>query len=284
MGLAASQGRYLCLTARMSDLVFEGQQISQQRLNLAQESQEIADKYNNALSNTKMTANVMGETVQLTYGVITDQDPLTGLCMRIVDCDGNIVAPSKKYSLDVTEDDKTTNYSSSVSFINKYMTDLNPDEASQMSLWSIDEVADYYKKNYSNSNITLNLKSNLDDIPRNENERFVYDDNCNDPRYLQEMLTNGSWFVQQYSSDENNNWNTVNWQGTSSISEVSDTSDDAAAEAEYEAATKDIQRRDKILELRLEQVQTEEKSVEKEMDSVKNTISKNVESSFGTFA
>ena len=54
MGLAASQGRYLCLTARMSDLVFEGQQISQQRMKLAEETQAIADAYNDAMNNTIM--------------------------------------------------------------------------------------------------------------------------------------------------------------------------------------------------------------------------------------
>ena len=41
MGLAASQGRYLSLTARMSDLVYEGQQISQQRMALAKESSAV---------------------------------------------------------------------------------------------------------------------------------------------------------------------------------------------------------------------------------------------------
>ena len=44
MGLAASQGRYLCLTARMSDLVYEGQQISQQRMALAKESSAVAEE------------------------------------------------------------------------------------------------------------------------------------------------------------------------------------------------------------------------------------------------
>ena len=43
MGLAASQGRFLCLTARLNDLVYEGQQIAQQRLALAEESKNIAE-------------------------------------------------------------------------------------------------------------------------------------------------------------------------------------------------------------------------------------------------
>ena len=45
-----------------------------------------------------------------------------------------------------------------------------------------------------------------------------------------------------------------------------------------------IQKQDKLLELRLEQVQTQQSSVEKEMESVKQIIDKNIEDSFKTFA
>ena len=65
MGLAASQGRYLCLTARMSDLVYEGQQISQQRMALAKETSAIAQEYNDALSNTVMQAAIIGQDGQV---------------------------------------------------------------------------------------------------------------------------------------------------------------------------------------------------------------------------
>ena len=79
MGLAASQGRYLCLTARNSDLVYEGQQISQQRLALTNETQEVADKYNEAMNNKIMQANTAdGVTQQLTYDILTSQNPYSG--------------------------------------------------------------------------------------------------------------------------------------------------------------------------------------------------------------
>ena len=47
---------------------------------------------------------------------------------------------------------------------------------------------------------------------------------------------------------------------------------------------KQIEKRDKILELRLEQVQTEENAVETEIESIKGVIDKNIENSFKTFA
>ena len=54
MGLSASQGRLLLLTARQNDLEFRAQQISQKRLILSQQLEEIAMEYENATSNRQM--------------------------------------------------------------------------------------------------------------------------------------------------------------------------------------------------------------------------------------
>ncbi len=221
MGLAASQGRYLSLTARMSDLVYEGQQISQQRLALANETKIIAEEYTDAMNNTKMQVTTQqGGTQELNYDIITSQDPFSGLCMRIVDLNGNVVVPGE--------------------------------------------------------NVNENLK--------NDNERFLFDKNCKDPKYLQEMLESGEWLLEQVNPNKESGWDEVMWQGSSVISEVYDTSDDAAAESKYESAMATLQRQDKMLEMRLEQVQTQESAVEKEIESVKEIINKNIEDSFKTFA
>lgn len=290
MGLAASQGRYLCLTARNSDLIYEGQQISQQRLALASESQEISENYNEAMNNTIMQATTPdGGTQRLTYDIITNQDPFSGLCMRIVDLDGNVVVPAQAYTIEAVSTNEdgestTTSISSASSFISKYMSDLDGDSANEMSSWSLSDLVSYYQENYPDSGVTLTLKDNINYSLKNENEHFLYDENCTDPDYLQQMLTSGEWLLQQVSTENESGWEDTVWQGSTSISEVYDTSDDAAAEAEYEAALADIQKKDKILELRLEQVQTQQSSVETEIDSIKEVISKNIENSFNTFA
>ena len=147
MGLAASQGRYLCLTARNSDLVYEGQQISQQRLALASESQEISENYNEAMNNTIMQATTPdGGTQRLTYDIITNQDPFSGLCMSIVDLDGNVVVPAQAYTIEAVSTNEdgestTTSISSASSFISKYMSDLDGDSANEMSSWSLSASA-----------------------------------------------------------------------------------------------------------------------------------------------
>ena len=54
MGMSASQARLLMLTARKSDLEYQAQQITQAKLALAQKEEEIAVKYNNAISNSSV--------------------------------------------------------------------------------------------------------------------------------------------------------------------------------------------------------------------------------------
>ncbi len=291
MGLAASQGRYLCLTARMSDLVYEGQQISQQRLALSNETQAVADEYNDAMNNTVLKVNLPGvdgtNNQQLTYDIITSQDPFNGLCMRIVDLNGNVVVPEKAGSIDVTSKNEkgesvVSNFSSAQEFIGKYLPDLDAEKADELAGKGMEYLVQYYKENNHDSSTVVEYKTNINNNLKSENEHFLYDKNVTDPKYLQEMLTSGQWILQQ--TTEKDKWDSVTWQGSSAISEIYDTSDDAAAEAKYESAMADIQKKDKVLELRLEQVQTQESAVEKEIDSIKQTISKNIEDSFGTFA
>lgn len=291
MGLAASQGRYLCLTARMSDLVYEGQQISQQRMALAKESSAIAEEYNNALSNTVMQAAIIGQdgqvhNQQLSYNVITSKDPFVGLGMRIVDANGYVVVPDKVASLNVSyldEEGKEVNesYKSATAFMKDHMPDISEEDFNKMSSWTLEDMVTYYQENFPESGKTL---TTTDNSLAGEGERYLYDVNCLDTEYLHKMISTGEWMIQQENPQEESGWEDFEWQGSSRVNEVLDTSDDAAAEAKYEAAMKDIQKKDKILELRLEQVQTEESAIETEIESIKQVIDKNIEDSFGTFA
>ena len=299
MGLAASQGRYLCLTARNSDLVYEGQQISQQRLALTNETQEVADKYNEAMNNKIMQANTAdGVTQQLTYDILTSQNPYSGLGMRLVDVNGNVVIPgeyievSSKAQKEATDGEESLSenynspkkYTSKDDFIQKYFSDVTEDDLTELRSMSLNDLCNYYNEQNPDSEWNVVYKDKTSSELVGEGEHVVKDANCMDPLYLQEMLTTGQWLLQQANPNEESGWDNMTWQGSSLISEVYYTVDDAAAEAEYEAAMTKIQKQDKLLELRLEQVQTQQSSVEKEMESVKQIIDKNIEDSFKTFA
>ena len=79
MGLSASQGRMLLLTARRSDLEFRAQQISQKRLVLSQQLEQISQEYEDATSNRIMNIGMyyvdedgkkVNKTSNLTYAAL----------------------------------------------------------------------------------------------------------------------------------------------------------------------------------------------------------------------
>ena len=63
-----------------------------------------------------------------------------------------------------------------------------------------------------------------------------------------------------------------------------DTSDDAAADAEYRSKTAALQVKEKRLQMELQQVEAQQKACEAEMDSVKKIMDKNIEKTFKVFS
>lgn len=125
MGLSASQGRMLLLTARKNDLEFRAQQISQKRLVLSQQLEAISMDYENATSNRQMKIDLYAidgtdeskvtRSSNLTYSLLVSgsignaasgiqasekvgTDSLThksNNAFRLVDADGAIVVADK---------------------------------------------------------------------------------------------------------------------------------------------------------------------------------------------
>ncbi len=100
MGMAASQARYLQLTARKSDLEYQAQQISQARMMLADSTLALSREYNQQISNRRLffvpdseAWSNTGNLPLLTYEAITSGFTEGGLGMRLVDGLGNIVVP-----------------------------------------------------------------------------------------------------------------------------------------------------------------------------------------------
>jgi len=224
MGLAASQARFLQMTARKSDNEYEAQQINQQRLAISQKLQEISTKYNDGMNNRKLmltrTTTEGTETVRLNYSLITAEAPL-GLGYRLVNKDGIEVCPEAK-------------------------------------------------KEENNGLVSIN-----------------YDDRCLDSSYMEEQLRNGEWMLQKPTDDldkyGNRKWEDVHYSSLSSIQDVLDTTDDAAASAEYQEKLDYFQQKDKQLELKIQQLQTSHNAIQTEIDSVKKVIEKNTEKTFKTF-
>ena len=78
MGMSASQARLLSITARISDIEYKSQQISNVKIRLADESQQVANAYTQALNKQKYTLttypNGTAEKIDLTVSQLMKSD------------------------------------------------------------------------------------------------------------------------------------------------------------------------------------------------------------------
>lgn len=102
--------------------------------------------------------------------------------------------------------------------------------------------------------------------------------NIEDNEYLQEMLKNGMLFISKASDD--GYYYQGNYATDSYIKEVSDDTKIAQAEAKYNTEKAKLNSKEETLDLKLKNLDTEISSLTTEYDTVKNTISKNIEKSF----
>ncbi len=228
MGLAASQGRLLLLTARKSDLELQAQTISQDRLLLSIQQEHIATEYSDAVNN------------QIYQIRLDDNQDWQAL---------SIGALNAFYGNGET-DDSGTNY----------------------RIWD------------TRKGKAVDLKK----------IREADGDSDTPDSTLQRMLTSGMWLIQTVNRDSDNNiitddkgkstFTSISTAGQSSFRQQYYTEDDAAAKAQYDAAMARVQRLDKQLEIKLNQVETQHKAVETEVESVDKIISNNIESSFKYFS
>lgn len=241
MGIAASQARLLLLTARKSDMEYRAQVISQRKIVLAMQTEQLARDYSTAISNRvlKLTWNLNsndGSTVDevLTYAGLTAKNSNIIGQFRVI-------MPSEAYA---AANGEKLNY--------KIVVDKLPDGADPSRYQVIPNI---------NSNVVA----------------------------FQNALRNGSLYVQKLqitgeAENATNVWKTESWQGAAYIKDELNTNDDAMAQSMYEAKSLIIQNQDKMLDLELKQVETQQKAADNEMESVKKILDKNIEKSFKTFA
>ena len=205
--MSASQARLLMLTARKSDLEYQAQQICQQKLALAQQEEEIAVKYNNAISNTEY---------------------------KLYDWEGNtrIEIP--------------------------------------MTLAAIQELGYIL---YDENDQPISEQTHP------EEWKAMQKDAGGAESYIKYMMENHGWLLRHPPEEDSKTLGM-----TVDFVEAYDHSDDAAAEAEYNLATKKIQSKEKQLDLTMEQIETQHEAVKNEMESVEKVVKDNVEKTFKTFA
>lgn len=324
MGLAATQARFLELTARKTNVEFQGQQINQQRTTLSNQS----SAYNTQLLNLKVpTPPSTGDYTTTTYSwtdnnktkytidpssIIPVKDDDTGTKYNIVYSYSETVNGAYQSESDPTDKVKRTettpgNYSYSVNGTNLQLLDEDDDEDLLATLRettpNTSGAEPFYSYTQTNTDGTKSVSyysgADLQDPDTNWNDSSKASIN----KYLIGNHTEERQdsAVATLSMNEDGRMTNISLNGTTySLATTTSTDDDAYEnamnqyqydEAEYEkemnninAKLEIIQQQDKSLELQLKAVDTEQEAISTEMDAVKKVADKNIEGSFKTFA
>ena len=260
--MSASQARYLQLTARKNNLEYEAQQISQKRLTLAQRTEKLATAYSEKMNDRRLY-------YEAPYTLENAIDEETGVARTLVKFGEGYTKRLDYYDI--------TNAVNDEHQPGLGMRIVNKDGKIVVASIPAGEDPDKYVVDATIA-------------PNQFGSSSLYENACN---YLEDKLRTGEWLLQKpnvvVSETEEGeestiiDWIDTNYFSDNSICDKLYSDNDSAATAEYTAQSEILQRQDKMLELALTKVQTEQKAIETEMDSVKKVIDKNVETTFKTF-
>ena len=295
MGLASSQARILLLTARKSDLEYRAQAISQRKMNIAMQTQQLATDYSTAMSNRRMKFIYFADGQS---GKSYEEDlSYAGLMAENSASAGNFLIKTASGKYLITGDDKVVNAASGMSAKQENMY------AVAKKLATADgSISDFYitKENEKgevlpSSKGAATSSINVAKLLQDYQGKMEYVEAASNNSFFQSALRNGSFYLYQATNQQEVkqadgskittcDYECVSWSGLSSINDAYDTSDDAAAEAEYESKSLVLSNQDKMLDLELQQIETQHKAIETEYDSVKKVIENNIKVSFKIFS
>lgn len=257
MGMSASQMRFLMLTARKTDVEFQGQQVNQQRTNLAQES---SDLYNTLLN--------MKAPAVTSFANIENKTMYSGMYYWAGDQNGNNAADADELAKWDGKDvysrytyDESTKKSTDLAA--PYQLALNN------AVQSGDPIAI--------ADARQALSEALD--PTNANTVMVRTAEPEDWQVFQDYgQTDSAGNIVASSTNGGDPGNTTNDFYEIALAKYNQKYDQINLEI-----TK-IQQEDKGLEIRLKNHDTQHSAIQTEMEAVKKVIDKNIEGSFKTFA
>ena len=278
MGLAASQARLLLLTAKNDALELQAQNVEQERLLLAQEQETIAQEYSDKTTNTIYTCRVFenGETQQQTMNLETLAKSLSqggeGVSIVIADAKGNPIA--RATAIGETEDGDVA--------VGEYQMEYEINVGGTMvKTTATNNVIEALRVNGSNSPLQTGLANGSYQLWIEDTSETANEDSTD--------LIVGSSGVIGHGEDavvdaESKFYVRKSLESLSTVTSRYYTEDDAAAQAEYNTAMAKVNTLDTRLENKLNQIETQKKAVEQEMESVDSLIQSNIERTFQYFS
>lgn len=277
MGLAASQARFLTLTARKSNIEYQGQQINQQRTVLANKSADIVNKMlaldpptpptSSSNSYYKVAQNFTNQSTGTVNNIALGKD-VNGLSQKIkswtlVDAvAAGHPAPTAA----------TTQYAYKITY--SYMDNGQEMEGSMYT--TPVTVATAGDEKSAISALESTKRFDVDDKTGNIVKSMIIDNatsfgGTGTSTYDDSDLIYGTSFDDISYNTAMNQYDFDKYTYDKAISDIN-------------AETAGIQQQDKSLELKLKQLDSEHTAVSTELDAVKQVINKNVESTFKTFS
>jgi len=268
MGLASSQARILLLTARKSDLEYRAQAISQRKMNIAMQTQQLATDYSTAMSNRRMKFIYYADGQS---GKTFEEDlSYAGLMSENAQSAGDFLIKTTSGRYLVTGDTKSKNnngYTEYEENLYKVAKKLAEADGSIKKYYVTQKDANGNDQTYINRGALMAAYVN----------QTEYVAGASNNSFFQSALRNGSFYLYQATNQQEVeqkdgskvttcDYECVSWSGLSSINDAYDTSDDAAAEADYEAKSLVLSNQDKMLDLELQQIETQHKAIETEYD------------------
>ena len=324
MGLAASQARFLGITARKSNIEYEGQQVNQQRTALAQEVNAL---YNKLLSLDVPTAPDTTQYYETNYSFSLDNTE---------SYDGDYLIKNYYQNDDGTyylNTERTYNKNVAVGTVlsNSGITYTTGETGERTYTLNTPEGSYQLTANAQNSASMIALiNETYGEGAVTDDSLYYYQDADGLTHYMTptqvEGYTDGSSLSSYISSnkevtetvifesatvtfDENNRFSSISATDPNTGASIFNTTtvdttrvhDDEGYEAalrdytmsrdEYDkevadlnAQTETLQQEDKVLELRLNQIDTEQNELQTELEAVKAILDKNIENTFNTFS
>lgn len=318
MGLAASQARFLGLTARKSNIEYEGQQVNQQRTALAD---EVNSLYSKLLAMDVPIAPDSTEFYETNYSfeVKTSEEYNGDYLIKSYskNPDGSyLLSTERTYEKNYSELNLLKNSNISTDADGNFI--LNTTEGSFTLIANAPNSANI---------IALINETEGREVFAKDTQLYYYKDNEGifhyiDPNMVKDGQTNISAYTSEFKEvtesvvfesaqiqlDEKGRFESISLYDKEGNNICSDESVDTTriydkdgydaalrdytmskeeydrAIAELNSRTESLQEEDKVLELRLNQLDTEQSELQTELDSVKKILEKNIENVFNTFS
>ena len=289
MGLSASQARLLNLTARMHDIEYKAQNLEAQKLQMANESTQVYQEYENALNKQKVQFKKIGTDGSANYENASISTLLeNGYQIKILSgndwYDYNSIQAGNTEPLKTNNKDKWQTYESNITEVTVAATTIGT--GGKKAGETVTENGVTYKLAEPAAEKATTVKGYkekavADDV-RNKARTELAKIDFSNLEVLRNLVEAGFIVFEKPNSD--GTFAQVNIATDTSLQEVSDETELKKAEAKYEADMRKINAKDKKFDTDLAAMEQERNAIKTEMDTLKSVAKDNVDRTFKLFS